>query len=179
MPHIFGVVGLVLFLECFYECDCVEEDYHMAFKNQLIVTTEFPTEKKKTNTSCLAQPKNWALLLKKTLAHIIIRQSIVHGCEIPPVICHRRGHNPRDSLVHAKVKSVKKNTQALLKPLPNGCYKYRVCAQYNNAVKCNYFTHPILGKSILSMISSCSSPHVIYMNKCICGLAYVGKTSHS
>lgn len=63
----------------------------------------------------------------------------------PPLIVYPRGCNLRDILVHAYTISVGESTQTLLKP-PNGCSKCRVCAQCNNTIKGNYFTHPDNGK---------------------------------
>ena len=96
----------------------------------------------------------------------------------PPLIVYRRGRNLRDKLVHANCQPQKKISQALFRPLPNGSYKCRGCAQCNNMMKCEYFCHPHTGKRFqINYIITCSTTHVIYIIKCPCGLCYVGKTT--
>ena len=98
----------------------------------------------------------------------------------PPLIVYRRGRNLRDKLVHANCHSQNKISQALLRPLPNGSYTCRGCAQCNNMMKCEYFCHPHTGKRFqINDIITCSTTHVIYIIKCPCGLCYVGKTTRS
>ena len=66
----------------------------------------------------------------------------------------------------------------MLKPLPNGCYQCRGCAQCNNMVKGNRFSHPHTGRKYsINDVITCTTTHVIYLIKCPCGLVYVGKTS--
>ena len=70
--------------------------------------------------------------------------------------------------------------QALLRPLPNGSFKRRGCAQCNNMTKCEYVCHPHTGKRLqINDVITCSTTHVIYIIKCPCGMCYVGKTSRS
>ena len=97
----------------------------------------------------------------------------------PPLIVYGRGRNLCNKLVNANCQPQKKISQALLRPLPNGSYKCRGCAQCNNMMKCEYFCHPHTGKWFqINDIITCSTAHVIYIIKCPCGLCYVGKTSH-
>ena len=80
------------------------------------------------------------------------------------------------------VQPQKKISQALLRPLPNGSYKCRGCAQCNNMMcvcVCEYFCHPHTGKQFQINDIMCATTHVIYIIKCPCGLCYVGKTSCS
>ena len=68
--------------------------------------------------------------------------------------------------------------QTLLRPLPNGNYRCGNCAQCNNACKSAYFCHPLTGKKYpIKSVITCASTHVVYMIRCPCGFAYVGKTS--
>ena len=55
------------------------------------------------------------------------------------------------------------------------------CAQLpqcNNTQKTSHFSHPHTGKLFpINSIITCASTHVIYLIRCPCGLAYVGKTT--
>ena len=64
--------------------------------------------------------------------------------------------------------------------MPDGNYKCGSCAQCSYTHKCKSFNHPHTGKltSIRGAIT-CSTTHVIYLIRCPCGLAYVGKTTRA
>lgn len=98
----------------------------------------------------------------------------------PPLFVNRRGKNLRDYLVHANFSPTTGPTsgQNLLAPRPNGNYKCGNCAQCNNTIKTNHFLHPQTGKKIyIRSVITCASTHVVYLLRCPCGLAYVGKTT--
>ena len=68
--------------------------------------------------------------------------------------------------------------QTLLAPLPKGNYPCGHCAQCNNTYKTSFFNHPHTGKKIkIKGTITCASTSVVYLIRCPCGLAYVGKTS--
>ncbi len=62
--------------------------------------------------------------------------------------------------------------------LPSGNYRCGNCVQCAFTHKCNSFSHPRTGRNIsIRGTITCASTHVIYLIRCPCGLAYVGKTS--
>lgn len=64
--------------------------------------------------------------------------------------------------------------------LPSGNYMCGNCAQCAFTYKCNSFSHPHTGRNILIHCTiTRSSTHFIYLIRCPCGIAYVGKTSRS
>ena len=105
---------------------------------------------------------------------------LTHTFKFPPLFVNKRGRNIRDSLIKAHFSSGKpaQLTQTLLSPIPNGNYPCGHCAQCNNTNKASNFYHPLTGKSFpIKSIITCASTHVIYMLRCPCGLAYIGKTT--
>ncbi len=52
------------------------------------------------------------------------------------------------------------------------------CQHCDLTYKCKQFYHPHTCKAFnIKGIMSCKTNNVIYMLKCLCGLAYIGKTS--
>ena len=65
-----------------------------------------------------------------------------------------------------------------LQDIPPGNYRCGRCTQCNFTQKTNTFTHPRTGKVFnIKGIITCNTNNVIYMLKCPCGLAYIGKTT--
>ena len=93
----------------------------------------------------------------------------------PPHIVYKRPPNLRNLLVRSHLRQ---DTPAhFLSDIPDGNYKCGRCAQCNFTSKCHTFSHPTTGKSFkIKGIISCTTNNVVYMIKCVCGLAYVGKT---
>ena len=81
--------------------------------------------------------------------------------------------------MHADFQSPKvTQVQSLLSPLPKGYYPCGNCAQCSNSHKVSFFTHPHTGKKFkIKDVITCVSSYVVYMIRCPCGLAYVGKTT--
>ncbi|XP_035254901.1 uncharacterized protein LOC118217183, partial [Anguilla anguilla] len=96
----------------------------------------------------------------------------------PPRIVFKRAPNLRDMLVKSDLPPPKQKT--FLSDVKGGHYKCGKCAQCNFTYKCNSFNHPHSGTMIkIQSIISCSTADVIYLLRCPCGLAYIGKTIRS
>lgn len=94
----------------------------------------------------------------------------------PPRIVYKRAPNLRDQIVRADLPP--EQPSHFLSNIPPGNYKCGSCAQCNFTSKCHYFNHPHSGKKIdIKGTITCNSKNVIYMIKCPCGLAYIGKTT--
>ncbi len=94
-----------------------------------------------------------------------------------PMTCANVLPKLRQMLVKSDLRPVK-NT-AFLDP-PPGNYWCGSCTQYNFTYKCTTYTHLITGKNMkVRGTISCSTRNVIYFIKCLCGLAYVGKTQRA
>ena len=62
--------------------------------------------------------------------------------------------------------------------VPDGNYRCGGCVQCTYTHKCKSFNHPHTGRNVtIRGAITCSTTHVIYLIRCPCGLAYVGKTS--
>lgn len=84
-----------------------------------------------------------------------------------PKLVFKRQNNLRDWLVKSEYPVRMKGIPSL----PPG-------AQCAFTHKCNSFSHPRTGRDIpIRGTITCASTHVIYLIRCPCGLAYVGKTS--
>ena len=95
----------------------------------------------------------------------------------PPKLVFRRPPNLRDLVVHSYVKP---NNSNFLSDIPPGNYKCSNCAQCGFTTKCKHFTHPHNGREIaIRGTITCSTTFVVYLIKCPCGLAYVGKTTRA
>ena len=98
--------------------------------------------------------------------------------QIPPRLVYRRAPNIRDIVVKSDLPPKKSHT--FLDDLPDGNRRCGSCAQCHFTEKCSFFYHPSTGKQIkIRGKITCTTTHVIYMLKCPCGKAYVGKTSRA
>ena len=94
----------------------------------------------------------------------------------PPKLVFKRPPNLRDTLV----RSYTPPPTNFLSDIPPGNYKCSNCAQCGYTTKCKSFTHPHSGKEItIRGTITCSTNFVVYLIKCPCGLAYVGKTNRA
>lgn len=92
-----------------------------------------------------------------------------------PQFVFKRAPNLKDCLVRSD--TCPPPTKPLLS-LPDGNYKCGGCAQCSFTHKCKHFSHPHTGKSLpIRGAITCSTTHVVYLIRCPCGLAYVGKTT--
>ena len=96
----------------------------------------------------------------------------------PPRIVFKRPPNLRNLLVRAHLPTLTQPN--FLNSVPFGNYRCGHCSQCNFTHKTSTFSHPRTGKPFnIKGVISCNSKNVIYMLKCPCGLAYIGKTSRS
>ena len=111
--------------------------------------------------------------------HIVATDPSLKKLTSPPRIVFKRPPNLRDMLVRTDNPPYPPPTSSrLFSPLPSGNYKCGKCAQCHFTKKSHTFTHPQSGKSIpIKGVICCSTPGVIYMLRCQCGLCYIGKTS--
>lgn len=94
----------------------------------------------------------------------------------PPRIVLKRPPNLNNMLVRADLPPP--SQPHFLQEIPHGNYRCGHCAQCNFTQKTKTFNHPRTGKRFqIKGIISCHTQNVIYMLKCPCGLAYVGKTT--
>ena len=98
--------------------------------------------------------------------------------KIPPRLVYRRAPNIRDIVVQSDLRPVKPHS--FLDDLPDGNRRCGSCAQCHFTEKCNFFYHPSTGQKVkIRGKITCTSTHVIYLLRCPCGKAYVGKTSRA
>ncbi len=92
---------------------------------------------------------------------------------------YKRSPNICDLLVRADVSpSVARPSHFL--SIPSGNYSCGRCAQCNFTTKTNVFSHPHSGREFkIKGVITCTTKNVIYMIKCPCGLAYIGKTQRA
>lgn len=93
-----------------------------------------------------------------------------------PRIVYKRPPNLRDMLVRADLPP---STQPhFLQNVPQGNFPCGRCIQCNFTKRTKTFNHPRTGKSFkIKGTITCNTCNVIYMLKCPCGLAYIGKTT--
>ena len=95
-----------------------------------------------------------------------------------PRIVYKRPPNLRNLLVRSHLRQ--DGPTHFLSNIPDGNYKCGRCAQCSFTYKCHTFNHPTTGKRYkIRGVISCTTPNIIYMIKCVCGLAYIGKTLRS
>ena len=96
----------------------------------------------------------------------------------PPKLVFRRSPNLRDQLIRSYTPPPIPTT--FLSNTSPGNYKCSNCAQCGYTTKCTTFTHPHSGKVLnIKGVISCSTTFVVYLIKCPCGLAYIGKTTRA
>lgn len=110
--------------------------------------------------------------------HIIQSDSTLKELSEPPRVVLKRPPNLNNMLVRADLPSL---TQPhFLQQVPHGNYRCGHCAQCNFTHKSTTFNHPRTGKSYpIKGVISCNTNNVIYMLRCPCGLAYIGKTNRA
>ncbi|XP_063044279.1 uncharacterized protein LOC134438605 [Engraulis encrasicolus] len=97
----------------------------------------------------------------------------------PPRVVYKRQPNLRNMLVRADLPPPPPPTH-FLSNIQAGNYKCGNCQQCNFTSKTHSFNHPHTGKKFyIKGVISCLTKNVIYMLKCPCGLAYVGKTTRA
>lgn len=95
---------------------------------------------------------------------------------LPPRVVYKRPPNLSTKLVRAHLPSLTK--PHFLQGVPSGNYRCGHCTQCNFTHKTKTFNHPRTGVCFkIKGVISCNTNNVIYMLKCPCGLAYIGKTS--
>ena len=135
------------------------------------ITCVFPYSPLSKNMSSIVH-KHW---------HIISTDPSLRGrFKDPPRVAFRRPPNLRNMLVRADNPNPPPPRVSFLPPVEAGNYKCGNCQQCNFTRKTKTFYHPHTGKvfSVKGVIS-CKTNNVIYMLKCPCGLAYIGKTSET
>lgn len=171
------------FLQRGYPSSWVDRAYNLAFKKTRSELLKKSVKKQKQfSVTCITQYSSHSNSIRSIFKkhwHILQSDPTLSAMfQHPPLFVNRRGKNLRDQLVHADFKPTATRGQTLLSPLPNGNYRCGNCAQCNNTTKTKSFQHPHTGKSIsIKSIITCASTHVVYLLKCPCGLAYVGKTT--
>lgn len=108
--------------------------------------------------------------------HILQTDQSLNEFSVPPRVVYRRPPNLNNKLVRADLPST--TEPHFLETLPDGNYRCGHCAQCHFTEKTKTFKHPRSGKTFyVKGKITCSTNNVIYLLKCPCGLAYVGKTS--
>lgn len=108
--------------------------------------------------------------------HIINSDPSLKCFSTPPRVVFKRPPNLRNMLVRAYQPPV--TPPHFLQPVPSGNYRCGNCTQCNFTQKTSTFNHPRNGKSFnIKGVICCNTQNVIYLLKCPCGLAYVGKTT--
>lgn len=98
--------------------------------------------------------------------------------EKTPRFVYKRYPNTGDHLVRADVSLPERPTHFL--SISSGNYSGGRCAQCNFTIKTNVFSHPHSGREFkIKGVITCTTKNVIYMIKCPCGLAYIGKTQRA
>ncbi len=108
--------------------------------------------------------------------HIIESDPTLKCLTSPPRMVYKRPPNLRNMLVRAHLSTPVKPPFFL--PVPHGNYRCGRCTQCNFTQKAHTFTHPSSGRHFnINGVITCNTKNVIYMIRCPCGLAYVGKTT--
>ena len=99
----------------------------------------------------------------------------------PPRVVYKRPPNLRSMLVRSDCPpDPASSSQSIFSPVEPGNYKCNNCQQCHFTRKTQQFYHPHTGKAFnVRGIILCKTTNVIYMLKCPCGLAYIGKTSRA
>lgn len=109
--------------------------------------------------------------------HIVTSDPSLSCFTSPPRVVFKRPPNLRNLLVKAHHPP---QPEHFLRQIPQGNYKCGQCAQCNFTIKTKTFHHPLTGKQLrIKGVITCNTNNVIYMLRCPCGLAYIGKTTRS
>ncbi|KAL2084518.1 hypothetical protein ACEWY4_020036 [Coilia grayii] len=109
--------------------------------------------------------------------HIIASDPSLTCFTSTPRVVFKRPPNLRNLLVRAHNPP---QPEHFLHQIPQGNYKCGQCAQCNFTTKTKIFHHPLTGKPLhIKGVITCNTNNVIYMLRCPCGLAYIGKTTRS
>lgn len=139
------------------------------------------TKNKKTETkiNCIIEYSPLSQEFKKIVNkywYILQSDPSLKELSEPPRIVLKRPPNLNNMLVRADLPSL--SQPHFLQKTPHGNYRCGHCAQCNFTQKTKSFNHPRTGKNYkIKGVISCHTPNVIYMLKCPCGLAYIGKTT--
>lgn len=137
------------------------------------------SKKTQTKINCVIQYSPLSKDLEKIIHkhwHIIKSDAALKELSEPPRTVLKRPPNLSNILVRADLPPL--NQPHFLQKIPHGNYKCGHCAQCNFTRKSTSFNHPRTGKSYrIKGVISCNTNNVIYMLKCPCGLAYIGKTN--
>ncbi|KAL2092169.1 hypothetical protein ACEWY4_011967 [Coilia grayii] len=97
--------------------------------------------------------------------HIINSDPTLTCFSLPPRVVFKRPPNLRNLLVRAHHPRQPE-------------HRCGHCAQCNFTSKTKFFHHPLTGKKMyIKGVITCNTNNVIYMLRCPCGLAYIGKTT--
>ncbi|CAJ0949046.1 unnamed protein product [Ranitomeya imitator] len=101
--------------------------------------------------------------------------------KLPLLPCVRRAKNLRDRLVKADMGSKTiVSKQNFLQTQKQGTFPCLNCFQCNNVQKGPKVFHPHSGQGIpIKGYYTCEASYVVYLIKCTCGLAYVGKMTQT
>ncbi|XP_041428430.1 uncharacterized protein nr6a1.L isoform X6 [Xenopus laevis] len=97
----------------------------------------------------------------------------------PPIFGHGRNHNLKDLLVKTDFSDKSKTSSNWLSQQQKlGCYRCPDCTTCRSLLIGKDFPHPHTGKRFkIQHRLSCTTPFVVYIVTCPCGLYYVGKAS--
>lgn len=108
--------------------------------------------------------------------HIVATDLALDCFKTSPRLVFKRPPNLRNLLVRAHLPPL--TPPHFLQSVPHGNYRCGNCTQCNFTQKTTIFRHPRTGKSFkIRGVITCNTANVVYMLKCPCGLAYVGKTT--
>lgn len=108
--------------------------------------------------------------------HIIDSDPALKCFTTSPRIVYKRAPNLKNMLVRAHLQPL--TPPHFLQSIPLGNYRCGNCPQCNFTHKTTTFNHPRTGKLYdIKGVITCNTKNVIYLLKCPCGLAYVGKTT--
>ena len=138
-------------------------------------------EKKKHSVTCATTYSPLSREIKDTITkhwHILGSDPVCQKLfSDPPLFCHYRSRNIKDSLVRADTYDPPAATGRLTDM--TGFFPCRSCAACKDACKrTDTFTSHTTGKQYdIRQFTTCSSSQVIYLLACPCNLQYIGKTS--
>ncbi|XP_041922081.1 uncharacterized protein LOC121685553 [Alosa sapidissima] len=137
------------------------------------------TQKKEPNVNCIIQHSPLGRPIQSIINshwHIVESDPGLKVFTAAPRVVFKRPPNLRNSLVRAHLPPL--TTPNFLQAAPPGNYRCGRCTQCNFTQKMSTFSHPRTGKSFnIKGTITCNTSNVIYMLKCPCGLAYIGKTT--